>query len=86
MLQLKNVKADILGFSLEEVETEGIDLKVEFANKFPEEAKIVDSLLSLDFGKVQQTINAIQTAHIYFGKVKSRSSNHSKWYIIGPSQ
>jgi hypothetical protein len=75
LTQIINVKADILGFSLEEVSLGEIDIKAEFSNKFPDEAKIIDSLLNINFGKVQETINTIQTVKVYFNKIKANTQS-----------
>ena len=76
--QIVNVKADILGFTPEQISLEKIDLKAEFAEKFPDEAKIIDSLININFSKPQEAINAIQTANTYFNKVNANVKSSVK--------
>ena len=84
--QIQNVKADILSFSSEEIDTRQIDLKVEFANKFPNESKVIDALLDINFSNIQETINAIQTANLYFGRVSKGLKKNALGIELDASQ
>ena len=84
--QIQNVKVDILSLTPEEIDAGQIDFAAEFANKFPNESKVIDTLLNININNIQETINAIQTANTYFGRVSKGLKNNALGVELETSQ